>query len=432
MAGSRRIVVVASNISEQKGGEAIKAFQFIRHLIDNGVPVSAITHERSADEVRKAFPGLDLHVIPDDWVQWLFWYGRVLRHMADSVFFVRIRPVIRTLAAAHPGAVFHYMVPVSPMVPRFPVGGVVNVLGPITGNIHYPPAFRAEEPWGMRIGGRLHRGVQRLLGILFDDKRRFDRVLVSGGERTRRSLAWAGCREEDMANVVDSGISDTFRSRPLIRHEGVNHVFMTSGRLVPHKGVWLTIEALPHTREPVRFDIYGRGKQQQELAALAERLGVSDRVRFLGWMTSHDALIERMAEYRAYMVPSLAEANGIVVQEAMMAGLPAVCLKWGGPAMLADDESAVLIEPVSRRHVVLELAKAMDRLATDPGWANRLAGNARRIAEQRFPWPQAAREWRSHYPGVAEADQDALAGNVLMDERCASSPLATRAAPNPS
>lgn len=417
MIDSRRIVVVASNISEQRGGEAIKALQFIRHLVGKQVPVSVITHERSEKEVREGFPMVDVHVVPDTALQRMMWAWRLSREMADSVFFVAIRPIIKKIAARDPDAVFHYMVPVSPIVPRFPVKGVVNVLGPLTGNIHYPPAFRDVEPARHAVRRRLHHVTQTLFGLLFGDKRHFDRVLVSGGDRTQRSLNWAGCPDSRIVHVIDSGISDKFLSKQLIRHSGDNLAFMTSGRLVHHKGVWLTIEALRHTKLPIRFDIYGDGEERDQMIALAAQFGVSDRVRFMGWMESHDALIDRMANYRGYMVPSLAEANGIVVQEAMMAGLPAVCLKWGGPAMLADDQSGILIDPVSHEHVVLELAKAMDRLAADPDWANHLAANARRIAERRFPWPQVGQEWRANYPSGKQLTSDTAPESALPAAR---------------
>jgi glycosyltransferase involved in cell wall biosynthesis len=207
---------------------------------------------------------------------------------------------------------------VSPILLRFPVKDTISVLGPLTGNIYYPPAFRPIEPLRDKIRRVFHFGIQKLLAAVDGDKKMFQRVLISGGRRTRRSLHWAGCTEEAMVDVIDSGISDKFLDHAFIRHEGSNFRFMTSGRLVPHKGVELTIEALRHVTQPIHFDIYGGGNDRARLEKLAKRWGVEDKVSFLGWMESHDALIDQMAQYRGYMVPSLAEANGIVVQEAMM------------------------------------------------------------------------------------------------------------------
>lgn len=397
MSLARKIVIVTPNISEQMGGEAIKAYQFLRHLHLAGADVTVVTHRRSAPVLERDFPTIDVRIVEDSLDQVAVWNSVALRPIIASFFFFYARRVVKDLLARYPDAVFHYLCPVSPILPRFPVKAATNVLGPLTGNIYYPPAFRDAEPVKDKFRRSFHYIAQRTSQALIGDKGVFWRILVSGGERTRRSLSWAGCPDDTMRDVIDSGISDEFDAHPLIHHDGVNTRFMTSGRLVPHKGVQLTIEALQYVTRPIVFDVYGDGYYGPELKALAQRIGVADKVRFLGWMESHDALIARMADYRAYMVPSLAEANGIVVQEAMMAGLPAVCLKWGGPAMLANDLEAVLIEPRSHDYVVRELAATMDSLAADPTRANAIAANARRVAERRFGWDNVVGEWQRAY-----------------------------------
>jgi len=397
VSSSRKLVLVTPNISEQMGGEAIKAYQFLRHLVGGGRDVTVVTHRRSAPVLERDFPQVPLFIVEDTLGQKLSWHTKPLRPMVDTFFFRHARPILRRILAEHPDAVFHYLCPVSPILPRFPLRQATNVLGPLTGNIYYPPALRGGEPMKLKLARLFHYVAQRAAGAAFGDKRHFQRILVSGGERTRRSLGWAGAPDARMADVVDSGISDEFDRHSLIRHEGINDRFMTSGRLVPHKGVQLSIEALQYVTRPIRFDIYGDGFYRGALEELARRLGVGDKVRFMGWMESHDALIARMADYRGYLVPSLAEANGIVVQEAMMAGLPVICLKWGGPTMLADANSAILVEPGSQEGVVREIAAAMDRLASDPDEANRLVGQARGIAERRFGWDNVADEWQAAY-----------------------------------
>lgn len=397
LSSRRKFVLVTPNISEQMGGEAIKAYQFLRHLVSGGQDVTVVTHRRSAPVLQRDFPQVPVFIIEDTPGQVITWNVVALRQLVDIFFFRRARPILRRILAEHPDAIFHYLCPVSPILPRFPIPEATNVLGPLTGNIYYPPAFRGDEPLKLKVARLFHYVAQRTVGTIVGDKRHFQRILVSGGERTRRSLGWAGAPDVRMHDVVDSGISDEFDRHPLIVHQGENCRFMTSGRLVPHKGVQLSIEALRHVTRPIRFDIYGDGTYRATLKRLVERLGVGDKVRFMGWMESHDALIARMAEYRGYLVPSLAEANGIVVQEAMMAGLPVICLKWGGPVMLADADSAILIEPGSHEQVVRAIAAAMDALAIDPDRANALAGHARGIAERRFGWDNVADEWQAAY-----------------------------------
>ena len=392
----RKLVLVTPNISEQMGGEAIKAYQFLRHLVAGGRDVTVVTHRRSAPVLQRDFPEVPTFIVEDTPGQLVAWHAAPLRPIVDVFFFRHARPILRRLLAEHPDAVFHYLCPVSPILPRFPLREATNVLGPLTGNIYYPPGFRGGEPIKLKLGRLFHYVAQRVAGSVFGDKRHFGRILVSGGERTRRSLGWAGASDARMEDVVDSGISDQLRCRGVIRHEGDNPRFMTSSRLVPYKGVQLTIAALAFVPDAIRFDVYGDGAYRPALEALAARLGVSHKVRFMGW-TQHDELVARMRDYRGFVAPSLAEANGISVQEAMMAGLPVICLKWGGPELLADADSAVLIEPGSHDQVVRDIAAAITALATDPDRANRIAMRARGIAEHRFSWDDVAREWQTAY-----------------------------------
>lgn len=393
---SRKLVLVTPNISEQMGGEAIKAYQFLRHLVGGGRDVTVVTHRRSAPVLARDFPGVPTFIVEDTPGQVVAWNAVPLRPVVDVFFFRRARAILRRILVEHPDAIFHYLCPVSPILPRFPLAEATNVLGPLTGNIYYPPAFRKAEPIKLKFGRLFHYLAQRVTGAVFGDKRHFGRILVSGGERTRRSLGWAGASDARMRDVVDSGIADQLQNRGAIQHDGINHRFITSSRLVPYKGVQLTVEALQFVPDEIRFDVYGDGVYRPSLEALAARLGVSHKVRFMGW-TQHDDLVARMPNYRAFVAPSLAEANGISVQEAMMAGLPVICLKWGGPELLADAQCAVLIEPRSHDQVVRDIAEAMTALATDPNRANRLAARARTIAEHRFSWDDVAREWQTAY-----------------------------------
>ncbi|MGF1545263.1 MAG: glycosyltransferase family 4 protein [Parvularculaceae bacterium] len=387
------IVVIAPNISENLSGEAIKAYQYVRHLIARGDRVSVIAHSRSRGHFENAAAGAPLHFVEDEIVQRLLWKSVALRPFVTLPFFVAVRRLVRDIAAREPDAVFHYLCPVSPIYPRLPVAGVRNVLGPVTGNIHYPPALRHREPFGARWRRMSHRVLQGLIGGVLRDKAKFDRILISGGERTRESLSWAGAGDDQFRDVLDSGVSDRILSRPSVAHEGVNHRFVCNGRLVPHKGVDLAIRAVARAATPVALDVFGDGPTAPALRDLIRSLGLEDRVRLRGWLPSHDDLLDEMAAYRGFVFPSMAEANGIVVQEALAMGLPVICLDWGGPALLASGEEAALIPPTGEEAIVDAIAAEMDRLAENPALAAARAEAARDAARRRFSWSAVADDW---------------------------------------
>ncbi|MFN3218447.1 MAG: glycosyltransferase family 4 protein [Acidimicrobiales bacterium] len=389
----RHVVVIAKHFGTNFAGEAIKAYQFAEILADRDVELTVITHQNAIDSGGTA--GLDATylIVPDSRLQSLLWRSRVLRFLLDPYFHLAARRMVISEIEPGPDTVLHYLSPVSPVALRFVPKGYEFVMGPLTGNIYYPPAFRDRMSLGLRTAERLHAFAQRVQRRIYPEKRRARTILVSGYERTRVSLKLAGTRDDQMVDVVDAGVSDHIAVRPRITHTCPNPRFVCSGRMVDHKGTDLAIKAVAAADPTIELDIYGDGEKRAGHEALAAALGVTDRVHFKGWMNSHDDLIDALGSYRGYVFPSLAEANGIVMQEAMMLGLPVIAARWGGPAMLADDDSAVYLPVDSEDELVEALAQAMNRLAVDTDHAERLSINARRIAEERYTWEAVAESW---------------------------------------
>jgi glycosyltransferase involved in cell wall biosynthesis len=240
--------------------------------------------------------------------------------------------------------------------------------------------------------------MQALHRISYSGNRRADAILVAGGERTYQSLRMAGCKNEQFVESIDSGVLDDLLQSPRITHSGINLRFVHNGRLVEHKGTDLIIRALTRTRNRIELDIIGRGSQQAFLKTLTASLGLQERVTFTDWLPNHAALAERLRLYRAFVFPSLAEANGIVVQEAMVQGLPVIACNWGGPSLLVNSETGFLIDPTSEEHVINELAASMDILAEDGELAERMSVSARaRAIRNGFLWSGVIQNWCAVY-----------------------------------
>lgn len=388
-----RVVLISKHFGINSGGEAIKAFQFAEILQEACVDVTIITHQRAIDYQGAGQLDAKFLVVPDTVFQRFLWFVPPLRGILDTYFHLAARKLILKHVDPLDGSTLHYISPVSPITPRFFPRGYDIVLGPLTGNIFYPPALRHRASLKSRLSERLHKLVQRCSGLLFPEKRKARVILVSGYDRTRSSLALAGVKPAQMINVVDSGVSETTFQHSQISHKGRNSRFVCSGRMVDHKGTDLAIRAVAKANSDICLDIYGDGEKRAELEALTERLKLHDRVKFLGWAPNHNDLLHAFMNYRAYLFPTIAEANGIVMQEAMMIGLPVVTVRWGGPAMLADNESAIYIEPESELAIVDGLAEAMNRLSGDAHLATRISTNARQIAMEKYSWPAVSKSW---------------------------------------
>ena len=404
------IILVAPNVSEHMGGEAIKALQIYLELERAGVRVHQITHDRVKNELTQNYPDMRVSYVRDTWFQVMLYRSKVLAPLLGIVFLWRATRMARRLADENPGAVVHFTAPVSPILPYFRMRGKRVVIGPLNGNIHYPKAFRNIEPLTYKFRRWAHPVLQALLRFGPQGKQNADVLLNSGGERTYKSLRMCGCRESQIVDSIDSGVLDRLYRSPRISHSGVNLKFFQNGRLVCHKGTDVVIKALKLTVNPVEFDVVGRGDQLDYLKALTVELGLQDRVHFIEWVPDHSKLSDKLRSYRALVFPSLAEANGIVVQEAMVLGLPVIALNWGGPAALVTPETGVLIEPLGEEQVVRELARAMDLLSQDGEMAERMAVAAReRAVRDGYLWSGIAgdfiRLYRRLTGGVEMVDE---------------------------
>src|SRR6185295_10481145 len=119
-------------------------------------------------------------------------------------------------------------------------------------------------------------------------------------------------------------------------------LLLALSRLHEKKGLDVLLAALRDLPQCVAW-LAGDGPLQKDLELLAERLGVADRVRFLGWRTDRGALL-RAAD--VCVLPSRWEPFGTVMLEAWAAGTPLIAAASQGPSALIDDGGNGLLVPV--------------------------------------------------------------------------------------
>ena len=170
------------------------------------------------------------------------------------------------------------------------------------------------------------------------------------------------------------------------------------GRLHPNKGFELLLEALAATRE-ITLWIAGDGPLRARLERLATRLGITGRVRFLGWREDVPRLL---ATADLLVCPSLYEPLGNVVIEAWSARLPVVATASDGPAGLIEDgESGILVPlPGSRGGGPQALADAIERVCADPALRAKLGEAGRRAYEADFTEPIVVAGYRRFFDQV--------------------------------
>ena len=172
------------------------------------------------------------------------------------------------------------------------------------------------------------------------------------------------------------------------------------GRLEAQKGFDLLIEAVARLARPdVDLLLAGDGSARGELAALAARRGVADRVLFLG-ETDRAMTVALLKGAALVACPSRFEGLPLVCIEALAAGRPVVASAINGiPEVIRDGETGVLVPCDDAAALAAALARLLDR----PEEATRLGACGQALVERRHPWPAIAREYLALCVEVAAA-----------------------------
>ena len=186
-------------------------------------------------------------------------------------------------------------------------------------------------------------------------------------------LGWPAAKIEVLYNAVDLGRFALPEQRGLREQLGAGEarpLVLTPARLNKQKGHSVLLEAIAQVPDAV-FALAGEGPERPALEALAARLGIADRVRFLGYRTDIPRLL---GACDLFALPSLYEGSSLAVLEAMAAGRAVVSSAIGGTDELIEDGYSGLLVPPGD---AAALASALRRLLGDRELRETFAARAR-------------------------------------------------------
>ena len=203
------------------------------------------------------------------------------------------------------------------------------------------------------------RGWKAAIGRVFSQKRRiaamakFKKIVVISEFMKSRLVA----------NGIDAAKIEV--KPPVIRTDGAGEPVPRSpfpvpqidllyvGQLIRGKGVHLLLEAMARMKTQRTLDVVGTGNMEGELKAIAERLGLKERVRFNGFQKNPQDWMRRAA---CVVVPSFwQEPYGLVAAEAVALGRKVVAFAIGGLPEACQGK-ATLVPPGD----ITALAKALE------------------------------------------------------------------------
>lgn len=167
--------------------------------------------------------------------------------------------------------------------------------------------------------------------------------------------------------------------------------FVSIGRLIHWKGFHLGLKAFALANlESAEYWIIGDGSERKSLEGLAQRLGISNRVKFFGNLAREQTLL-KLGECDVLVHPSLHDFSPTVCLEAMAAGRPVICLNMGGPATQVTEQTGVKISGNSPDEAIQEMAKAMMHLSAEPAVRIEMGKAGKERVNQLYSWESKGR-----------------------------------------
>jgi glycosyltransferase involved in cell wall biosynthesis len=395
------LLLIAPNCDGTDVGEAFCAHRWVEHL-STIARVTLLTQARPG----RIAPSSQLQCAEViEWPEPML-SGRLERvsamlKPAYPLFAARARKWIgQALRAGRQFDVLHQLTPLALRYPFPAMGfGIPYVLGPHGGSLESPPAFSSEC-----------RGAPA-----FTKLRSLDRYRLRVDPWLRRSFAGAAC-----VIGVAPYVRDLLGSVPVSRFEVLSELGIDeplppaersyeSGKLrllhvaraVRTKGLRDCVRAMALLRDLpcVTLVQAGDGEELETCRVEANRLGVADRITFLGRIPRAE-VEELYAGSDAFLFPSFREPSGSVVFEAMRHALPIIAADRGGPGHVVNRRSGILVPVEGPDQLASALADAIRELASSPQQALALSRGARKRAVELGSWPGKVEAMAAIYQSI--------------------------------
>ncbi len=306
------------------GGGGRVSHSLARGFLQRGIAVDVVTSRHGRLAARETMDGVQVYRVPV--------LGRKEQQTATFVsMFSYLPPAFLCAARLCAGKHYdfintHFVLPTGPvgvlLTSLFPVFNILSIHG---GDIYDPSKKSSPHR------SALFKPVVRFLLNRSD-------CIVAQSSNTRQN-AIAFYRPRRHIEVIPLAY-EPFRFRPVSRqalhlHEDKKYL-VSVGRLVKRKGFEYLIQSLCHMGNDVEALIIGDGREKDRLIELAAGLNVQSRVHFVG-QVSEEKKFQYLANADIYVLSSLHEGFGIVLQEAMQVGLPIIATNNGGQVDLIED-----------------------------------------------------------------------------------------------
>lgn len=259
------------------------------------------------------------------------------------------------------------------------------------------PAIFTAHGWAFTDGvharrARPYRWVERFTA-------RFARRIITVSEYDRRLAMHHRVAMPHKLVTVHNGVLDVPAALRASPGRSPVRLVMVA-RFEEQKDHATLFRALAGLREqpwPWQLELIGDGPLFSEAVALAQRLGITPRIQFLGFRRD---VMRRLAEAQVFLLITNWEGFPRSILEAMRAGLPVVASDVGGNGeSVVHGETGFLVP----RGDAAALRDALARLLADPDLRARMGSRGRRRFEERFTLERMCEKTFAVYRDVMDA-----------------------------
>jgi glycosyltransferase involved in cell wall biosynthesis len=252
---------------------------------------------------------------------------------------------------------------------------------------HYLPLLPL--PWLRATARRVARGQCNELDAVVVPSQAMHRVLTDYGIKVPLHILSTGIPVDKFRH----GDGARFRAEHGIAPGRPVALFV--GRVAHEKNIGFLLAAMTHLKQHLPealLVVAGEGPALPSLQRKARELGIEDQVSFVGYLDRSTDLPDCYAAADVFAFASKTETQGLVLLEAMAAGLPAYALAEMGTRDILEPQRGGVIAPDNAQ----EFATGLAALLIDRPRLERLAVAARSFADE-WSGPERARQLSELY-----------------------------------
>jgi glycosyltransferase involved in cell wall biosynthesis len=198
-----------------------------------------------------------------------------------------------------------------------------------------------------------------------------ERIVVPSRSVEEAAIRWARVAAEKILMIPNAVDMNDWAS---VRPQGTGRRIGFIGRLDPIKRVQDLLAAMALLKDDFTLDIFGEGSERGRIEGMIAHLGLSGRVKLHGAIAGSR---KALAGMDALVLPSEAEGFGLVLIEAMAAGVPVVGTDVPGIRDVIEDGVSGLLAPVRNPRALADAIRKV--LADGVLWEKLVAGGRERV-----------------------------------------------------